>query len=122
MGISMSPNCSTTGNTHVSNIAASLRIPSGSAHLLVETALNPLREKAVRILRILDDWLILASSQQEDMAHTALVIQQANLLGFTINYKKSTFLPSQQMLYLGMHLDSCAMHVRLSEEHMVGDA
>ena len=46
-----------------------------------------------------------------------LVIHLSNL-GFAINWKKSSPLPSQSVMYLGVELDSAVMRARLSQPRM----
>lgn len=82
----------------------------------VERALSLLREREVRILTYTDNSLILISSQQEDRAHTELVTHHITQLGFAVSYGKSALQLSQQVQYLGLHLDAQTMNARLSEE------
>lgn len=55
----------------------------------LETALEALTAKGVRILTYIDDWLILDASWQEAEAHTALVIYHVTQLGLTVNPTES---------------------------------
>ena len=60
----------------------------------------------VRLLRYLDDWLILASTEQECLWAKDQVLQLCQQLGIVINPEKSSLVPSQRSTYLGMILDS----------------
>ena len=80
----------------------------------VETALEPLRRQGKRILFYLDDLLILSNSEETARRDTMLVINHLSFLGFAINWEKSSPLPSQQTVYLGLCLDSATMTAMLS--------
>ena len=60
------------------------------------------RAKGVRLRVYLDDWAILSQSREECAAHTALVLQAAEDMGFRINLAKCDLTPAQQFLFLGM--------------------
>ncbi|KAL0174316.1 hypothetical protein M9458_030284, partial [Cirrhinus mrigala] len=65
----------------------------------VDAALAPLQLQGIRILNYIDDWLILAQSEQ---------------LGLRLNAKKSVLSPLQRTTYLGVVWDSTTMQARLS--------
>ena len=58
------------------------------------------------MLRYLDDWLILASSQEEACWARDKVLSLCQELGIVINLEKSTLTPSQTIVYLGIRIDS----------------
>ena len=60
----------------------------------------------VRIHLYLDDWLILAYTQDQSFSCTALTCSTATELGILINVKKSKLVPSRQMEYLGVQIDT----------------
>ncbi len=60
---------------------------------VAEAALVSLREHGVRILNYLDDWLILAQSQDQLYEHR---------LCLRVNWEKSKLLPTQKISFLGM--------------------
>ena len=62
-----------------------------------------LHSQAVRILRYLDDWLVLTSFHLEVRDK---VLQMYSLLGIVVNLEKSLLVPSQTAVYLGMVLVS----------------
>ena len=67
---------------------------SGIMHLL-----------GVRMLRYLDDWLIMASSRQEACWARDMVLQLCQELGIIVNLDKSSLLPSQSIVYLGIQIE-----------------
>ena len=58
------------------------------------------------MLRYLDDWLILASSQEEACWARDKVLSLCQELGIIVNLEKSTLTPSQTIGYLGIRIDS----------------
>ena len=74
-----------------------------------------------RILRYLDDWLVLGSSFQEITRARDFLLWLCDQLGILVNHSKSTLTPSQRLDYLGMttidsfegfsHSSSCAQGV-----------
>ena len=60
----------------------------------------------IRLLRYLDDWLLLASSEREAKQAVQLLLSLCHTLGIVINEKKSDLVPSQNVKYLGMTIDT----------------
>ncbi len=89
---------------------------------VAEAALVPLREQGVRILNYLDDWLILAQSQDQLCEHRYLVLSHLSQLGLRVNWEKSKLLPTQRISFLSMELDSvdqtCGSRVQTSGNFM----
>ena len=65
-----------------------------------------LHQLGVRMLRYLDDWLILASPQEEACWARDQVLSLCQELGIVVNLEKSTLTPSRQIVYLGIRIDS----------------
>ena len=82
----------------------------------VETALEPLHRMGMRVLFYLNDLLLLTRSREEAALQTARLVSHLASLGFTINWKKSSPLPSQLVIYLGVELNSVSMRARLSQQ------
>ncbi|CAM4725781.1 unnamed protein product [Leuciscus chuanchicus] len=80
----------------------------------VDAALAPLRLQGIRILNYLDDWLILAQSEQMAVRHRGVVLAHIEKLGLRLNSKKSVLLPAQRTTFLGVNWDSITMQARLS--------
>ncbi|KAL0159829.1 hypothetical protein M9458_043554, partial [Cirrhinus mrigala] len=80
----------------------------------VDAALAPLRLRGIRILNYIDDWLILAQSEQVAAQHRDVVLAHMKELGLRLNAKKSMLSPSQRTTYLGVVWDSTTMQAHLS--------
>ena len=65
-----------------------------------------LHSMGVRLLRYLDDWLILASSKEDCIRARDLVLDLCKELGIIVNMEKSSLIPEQEMKYLGMVINS----------------
>ena len=65
-----------------------------------------LHQLGIRMLWYLDDWLILASSQEEACWARDKVFSLCQELGIVVNLEKSTLTPSQTIVYLGIRIDS----------------
>ncbi len=83
---------------------------------VAEAALVPLRERGIRILNYLDDWLILAQSQDQLCEHSELVLSHLSQLGLWVNLEKSKLSSTQRISFLGMELDSVKQTARLTQE------
>ena len=64
--------------------------------------------RAIRLLRYLDDWLVLSSSEKKAKESIRELLSLCRTLGIVINEKKSDLVPSQSAKYLGMTIDSGA--------------
>ena len=60
----------------------------------------------IRLLRYLDDWLVLASSEREAKQEVQSLLSLCRTLGIVINEKNSDLVPSQTAKYLGMTIDT----------------
>ncbi len=76
----------------------------------MDAALAPLRFQGIRVLNYLDDWL----SESLVSRHRDIVLHHIHFLGLRMNAKKSVLFPSQQTVFLGVHLDSVQMQARLA--------
>ena len=65
-----------------------------------------LHRYGVRMLRYLDDWLILAESRPTGLQAGDRLLQVCEELGLQVNFRKSSLIPSQDMTYLGMQIQS----------------
>ena len=62
----------------------------------------------IRLLRYLDDWLVLSSSEKKAKESIRELLSLCRTLGIVINEKKSDLVPSQSAKYLGMTIDTGA--------------
>ena len=60
----------------------------------------------VRLRRYLDDWLLQASSREQVLLALRTVLQLCRRLGIVVNWEESQVIPTQQMVYVGVILDS----------------
>ena len=65
-----------------------------------------LHRYGIRILRYLDDWLILAESRTTGIQARDRLLQVCEELGLQVNCRKSSLIPSQDMTYLDMQIQS----------------
>ena len=63
-----------------------------------------LHRHGVRMLRYLDDWLILASSEIACLQSRDRLLAVCTELGIRVNLTKSSLVPSQSIVYLGMEI------------------
>ena len=64
--------------------------------------------RGIRLLRYLDDWLVLSSSEKKAKQSIRELLSLCHTLGIMINEKKSDLVPSQAAKYLGMTIDTGA--------------
>ena len=75
-----------------------------------------LRGQGVRMIIFLDDILVLAPTIETVNQHARTTISLLESLGFLINYKKSSLVLTQRILFLGMLIDSTTMEFVLPTE------
>lgn len=72
-------------------------------------------QEDMRMHAYLDDWLILASSEEECSRHISILHSLTTRLGFQIHREKSELTPSQSFTYLGMSFNSVLWTIQPSE-------
>ena len=77
-----------------------------------------LHSLGVRMLRYLDDWLILASTWSEALQPRDKVFDLCQPLGIVVNVEKSCLVPSQTATYLGMVLESPSLRAYPTEKQV----
>lgn len=70
----------------------------------MDAALAPLRLQGIRVLNYLDDWLILAQSNEFVCRDKDILLHHLQSLGLRVNAQKSVLTPSQQTVFLGSSL------------------
>ena len=68
-----------------------------------------------RILRYLDDWLVLGSSHKEVVRARDFLLSLCHELGVMVNLSKSSLIPTQSIDYLGMTLQSAPLRAFLTQ-------
>jgi hypothetical protein len=71
------------------------------------------RSQQIRISAYLDDWIVIGDNVDQTRAHTLLLIQKLETLGWIINQKKSSLIPKQKIEHLGFLLDTEKMTAQL---------
>ena len=75
-------------------------------------------QKGMHLLRYLDDWLVVAESQDLLLCHQDLLLQLCTDLGIVVNWKKLDILPSTCLQYLGMVIDASLESVFPSQNRL----
>ena len=84
--------------------------------MLTKPIVAYLRSKGIRTIFYLDDILVIGSSQEECQKHLDFVLRLLQNLGFIINWKKSTLIPSQHFRFLGLLWNTVTGTIGLPEE------
>ncbi|KAG2191282.1 hypothetical protein INT47_001832 [Mucor saturninus] len=71
------------------------------------------RQQNIRLSAYLDDWILVADTFQQAHQQTQYVLHKLKLLGWIVNEKKSTLLPTQQLDHLGFSLNTTNMTAQL---------
>lgn len=77
-----------------------------------------LHKQGIRLLRYLDDWLLLASSKQEAMRSRETLLSLCHALNITINWEKSDLKPKQTVTFLGMEIFSTTLKAFPSQKRI----
>ena len=77
-----------------------------------------LHRRGYRLLRYLDDWLVLGSSLEKVIRARDFLLELCSLLGIRINQEKSNLTPSQYSTYLGMMIQLVPLRAFLTAERI----
>jgi len=80
---------------------------------LLRPLMAALRARGVRVVIYIDDALILARSPAESMLHTRWLLELLAMMGFLVNWPKSSIMPTQSIEFLGFRVNSTLMQVSL---------
>ena len=83
---------------------------------LLKPVLAHLRQQGITIAAFLDDLIILGIDAQTCYVNLITTMNLLQHLGFVINFKKSSFIPSTKLEFLGVIIDSLSMEVTLTKE------
>ncbi|KAL0151550.1 hypothetical protein M9458_053132 [Cirrhinus mrigala] len=84
----------------------------------IEAALSLLRTAGLRVSAYLDNLLLCSPSRQQAETDTKMLVSHLERLGFKINETKSCLVPTQEIVYLGLRLNSDQYQAFLSEERI----
>ena len=73
-----------------------------------------LHRQGIRILRYLDDWIVLSATLEEAYRAKDLLLHLCEVLGIIINLQTSCLTPSQLVTYLGVRIDSLSFRASLT--------
>ena len=98
---------------HSSSVRVQFETPN---FLCAEAGVAPLRLSGLRIRTFIYHWLIIAKSKEKESLVTGRVLAHITSLGFKVNASKSNLTPSQNVIFLGLELNSVSMRAHLSQE------
>ncbi|CAM4682246.1 unnamed protein product [Leuciscus chuanchicus] len=88
---------------------------------VISATLAPLQLRGIKILPYLDDWLICAPSREQVISNTEEVLAHIQSLEvFTVNWKKSSIQPQQQVKFLRLYFNSITMEACLTPQRIEG--
>ena len=79
----------------------------------MDAVLEPLSSIGIQVLNYLDDWLLCSPSREQAAKDTSLLLRHIRELGLVVNEKKSHLSPSQDVVFVGMAIDSSLMRASL---------
>ena len=83
---------------------------------LMKPVLSILRQRGIRLIAYLDDFLIMGETQQLTLQHAATTLNLLDGLGFVINYPKSLLVPSHEIEFLGYAVNSLNLSLSLPKD------
>ena len=86
---------------------------------LLKVAISILRKINIRVVIYLDDLLIMGCSKKEVVQARDTVVFLLQHLGFVINQKKCVFSPVQEIVFLGLLVNSKNMTLSLIQEKLL---
>lgn len=85
---------------------------------IMREIMTHLRKKGIRCVIYIDDILIVAKTKELCHQHTKLAAQVLQSLGFLLNWKKSHLDPTQELLFLGLMIDSIRMSIYIPKSKL----
>ena len=98
------------------SVLGCLQLGGMSSATSVSTPVAFLRERGIRLIIYLDNILACCSNKETLLSQLNLIKDLFQCLGLTINLKKSQLQPTQEIVFLGLHLSTLSMQVPLPTE------
>ena len=86
---------------------------------LTRPIIEELRQKGVRVIVYLDDWLVWADSVEQCLIDTQVLLQVLDARGFKVNLQKSRLTPQRRFEWLGVLWDTSTQLVSLPEDKVL---
>lgn len=80
---------------------------------VLRPAVKMLRSLGIRLVIYMDNMLLMANSKQKLTEHVQIALFLLENLGLIINSKKSILVPTQEIKFLGMTVNSLTMDLKL---------
>lgn len=77
-----------------------------------------LRAKGCRVLVYLDDYLLVNQDQSKLCLQASAAVRHLEYLGWSLNYQKSILTPTQDLVYLGIRLQTAKNRMSLPEKRI----
>lgn len=106
-----------TKHTNIRFLLFGLALSPRTFNKCIDAALAPLRIQDIRVLNYMDDWLILAQSQEMAARHRDVVFDHMKCLELKLNSKKSMHMPVQRMTFWGVSYGIICLWLVLSQVH-----
>ena len=94
---------------------ACLPFEIGSPPRVFTKILNPViglsRKQGISLIIYLDDFLLMASTEETLSYNVTLMFTLLEMLGFVVNYQKSQLNPTQSIEFLGFHIYSVTLNI-----------
>ena len=91
-----------------------------SAPRIFTTILKPVyafaRQLGIKCIYYIDDSLIINQDYYESLRESHIIEQKLDALGYSINYKKSSLVPTKKLVFFGLIIDTVSFKVFLTEE------
>lgn len=91
---------------------AAMPFGSAASPYLFNKALRPIvtwmRKCGIRLNKFVDDFLIMAETEEQARADTQLAVQILKRFGWSVNFEKSELTPAQEVEYLGLIIKTAA--------------
>lgn len=103
------------GNLNVKYVAMPMGLTSSPRiwTKLMKPVLAIIRGNGIRIVIFIDDCIILGDSKESCQQNGEFVLRTFIQLGFLINWEKSKLIPSQEVEFLGMIINTVSMEFRV---------